>query len=705
MLIKNNKIYRNLQEQVLENQKTIQYMLEEEGALNQFGVKVVGTIPPEEDPPTPEQYKERTGEELQFGDAIARGVEGEYYIYIWTRGLFDRTDPFWLNVGQFPAPSTVEGPEGPQGPKGDTGERGSRWFANKDQPYNGVDSKQWDCALDTSTGDVYQLKKNNSDWELIGNIRGPKGEVGSTGPQGPIGPQGVPGPQGPIGPQGQFIEIKEELANTSQLPAPTAVPRSTAYLIPDSTGNNHVWLIGEDQDGLVWIDAGSFGGGGAKILVDGNEVPTVDGDSLPGKNPEMSTTATNPIFAGNNLYKYNYVSVTENMWYNNIKGEQINRTNKHDLGMTESEDIKFIRAELTPEFQSSYTSNKFALVLADDLKELIKNSVQKSTTQSVVYGTDGSGNPTFYKAVTTPTANAIVVRQSNGCIQVPTMPQANTDAVSKKYVDDTEDVLQAQIDGITPTIYDFGTATSGTITQEQLEEMKEKKFLAIIKRGNMYYQYSGELDQSGPGKTVTWTHIEYSTNRGDERFYGIYIFDRDGQTSASWQCSTSNCSICAPNYTFNSELSENTNPTYVATYSGNSMTSGFSRSSLTTLKSKLGIPTYYRHNVKMLASGSSAAGNQLFFSFISTQSTAYTLDTILAAVKKITSDYYTGCPYPASGIQNGSRLITGISWGSISGVGEGFYLCSMPNINTAPSFVSAPLSTFATLVDDVHELF
>lgn len=498
MLIKNNKIYRNLQEQVLENQKTIQYMLEEEGALNQFGVKVVGTITPEESLPTPEQYKERTGEDLQFGDAIAQGYEGKYLIHIWTRGLFDRTESFWLNVGQFPAPSTVEGPEGPQGPKGATGERGSRWFANKDKPYSGVDSQQWDCALDTSTGDVYQLKKNNSDWELIGNIRGPRGADGLTGPVGPVGPQGIPGPQGPEGPAGQFIELKGELSSTAQLPAPTAVPRSTAYLIPDDAGNNHVWLIGEDQDGLVWVDAGSFGGSGSKVTIDGKEVPIFDGASIPaGSYPEFALTDKGvPYFSKDPDYVNEVLHTNRELRYFNINNKSVTRDWKDTSFLTQGDDIKFVPAKRT---NTTYQSTKLTLELAPEIKEAISNSVQKSTVQSVVYGTDGDGNSTLYKAVTTPTGNSVVVRQSNGCIQVPSMPQADTDAVSKKYVDEhsggggSDDTFYYDVGMITPVDLDL---TVGYIvkkldqdTFDNLESYPVAIIRVEVKTGSGYDNY------------------------------------------------------------------------------------------------------------------------------------------------------------------------------------------------------------------------
>ena len=42
MLTIGNEEFRNLEEQVEKNKSDILYMLEEEGTLNQFGIKVVG---------------------------------------------------------------------------------------------------------------------------------------------------------------------------------------------------------------------------------------------------------------------------------------------------------------------------------------------------------------------------------------------------------------------------------------------------------------------------------------------------------------------------------------------------------------------------------------------------------------------------------------------------------------------------------------
>lgn len=58
MLKFGNKEFRNLQEQVKKNMDDIMFILQEEGVLNQFGVKVVGQEDSELDMPTVDDYKE-----------------------------------------------------------------------------------------------------------------------------------------------------------------------------------------------------------------------------------------------------------------------------------------------------------------------------------------------------------------------------------------------------------------------------------------------------------------------------------------------------------------------------------------------------------------------------------------------------------------------------------------------------------------------
>lgn len=205
------KVYRNLEEQVRKNQSDIQYILEEEGVLNQFGVKVVNQVDSDVDLPDPLTY------EGEYGDAILVGTTEPYDMYIFTRPFGTELGNQWFNIGQFPLP----GPQGLRGEKGEKGEKGDR---------------------------------------------GEKGETGAQGIQGPagqsvVGPQGPQGIQGPIGPKGdpgESFRIVGTLDDVSLLPAPTEETRSSAYLV-DIDGVNHLYVIVGEED-LTWFDAGPLEG-------------------------------------------------------------------------------------------------------------------------------------------------------------------------------------------------------------------------------------------------------------------------------------------------------------------------------------------------------------------------------------------------------------------------------------------------------------
>lgn len=306
MLIRDGKEYRNLEEQVRKNQEDIKYILEEQGVLNEFGIKVVGQIADASQ--LPSQY---TGE---FGDAFAVGTTTPYTLYIWTRAFSGQTQPFWFNIGMFPLPSTVPGPQGATGPQGPTGQRGSIWATGNTLPAV-VNYLVNDKFLNTANGDVYTLQynqsTNNKEWVRTGNIRGTQGIQGLTGATGATGPQGETGPQGPQGPKGGIAEIAGVLTSTDQLPAPGSVIPSTAYIITQN-GVNNLYIIVDDE----WFNAGAFasiqgpqgpagptgpqgpagvnGTNGTLITVGGEYVPTFDMDT------KADASSTNEAISGLN---------------------------------------------------------------------------------------------------------------------------------------------------------------------------------------------------------------------------------------------------------------------------------------------------------------------------------------------------------------------------------------------------------------------
>ena len=125
MLKFGNKEFRNLQEQVKKNMDDIMFILQEEGVLNEFGIKVVGQEQSVIDMPTVDNYKE-DNPDWEYGDAYAVGTEAPYELYILTRANGTHPDDYWFNIGEFPMPGPQgeEGPQGQDGPQGPTGPSG-----------------------------------------------------------------------------------------------------------------------------------------------------------------------------------------------------------------------------------------------------------------------------------------------------------------------------------------------------------------------------------------------------------------------------------------------------------------------------------------------------------------------------------------------------------------------------------------------------
>ena len=245
--------YRNLEEQVRKNQEDIKYILEEEGVLNQFGIKVVGQVSTAAELPDAITY------EGEYGDAFAVGTTTPYTLYIYTRAFSGEASPFWFNIGQFPAPSTVPGPAGPIGESGSDALVIDRIINSATIPNVGVTltanienfsrtPKIGDLftpvIVDLSTNISYmcvckvtQISGQNVTYMIISRsyqITGPQGAQGQAGTQGPQGTTGAQGPQGPQGPKGDAgpgFEILGIVAAENQLPDPATVPDNQAYLV------------------------------------------------------------------------------------------------------------------------------------------------------------------------------------------------------------------------------------------------------------------------------------------------------------------------------------------------------------------------------------------------------------------------------------------------------------------------------------------
>ena len=160
-----NKIYRNLQQQVKENMENIAELQE----MKLVGLDVKGIV---------SDYSNLPASATQ-GNIYAVGTSSPYELYVYNNSS-------WVDFGQFPK----AGPQGEQGPQGEPGRQGPRGLTGEQGPrgYTGAPGTPGRPGTDGHAGPK--------------GDKGDPGEPGEPGPQGPIGPEGPQGPMGPQGPKG-----------------------------------------------------------------------------------------------------------------------------------------------------------------------------------------------------------------------------------------------------------------------------------------------------------------------------------------------------------------------------------------------------------------------------------------------------------------------------------------------------------------------
>lgn len=251
-MIKDDTVYRNIQEQVLKNKTDIENILMSQQVLGKFGIKIVGYVETVGQLPEAESY---AGE---YGDAYAVGTATPYQYYVWTRPTSAITIAHWFYIGVFPQP----GPTGETGAIGATGPQGPAGAGMITQPVNptGITGYQVGQAwLNNETGDLFVLISGNPNyWKRTGSLigpQGPQGPQGLRGIQGPLGPQGPVGPQGPAGPG---IVILGQVESISALPDPTLIAAGRAYLVGTDAPYELYVIVGEEQSQHQWLNAGLY---------------------------------------------------------------------------------------------------------------------------------------------------------------------------------------------------------------------------------------------------------------------------------------------------------------------------------------------------------------------------------------------------------------------------------------------------------------
>ena len=482
-MIFDGKLYLNLEKQVQKNKEDIEYIINQEGALNQFGLRVVGQVETISDMPTIQAYKQ-SNPKWEYGDAFMVGAStaeatvvdvDNATLLVLTRANTVYPNDFWMNLGKFPKPGPV-GPQGPQGEQGIQGEHGLDVTSGAGLPT--TQPPQGTTYINATTGDVY--RRYNNIWQLIGNIKGATGSIGPAGPQGKTGPIGQTGATGPQGPRGIGVNILGTLTSTSQLPNPTTVGKDSAYIIP-ADGVNHLWVI-EGTDNLVWTDFGTAGlgekgdkgdtGVGIDTMTDldltyGNTTVTyntTDGININGQarftydggtTKDVPMKIDLPIVRGDGIKFYKYPGeekitvelIPEEVTYMVLGTSEIPQILA--LSSTGVEYYEF--GQLIPYGIAEYTTDNKLMAMTDNEEISDPNTdtvlvnkayanqhyVTKQTittaNRTFVYAYDSTGDKQFGMRMEAD-ANTIPFRGIGGRLQVGT-PVGVNDATTKAYVD------------------------------------------------------------------------------------------------------------------------------------------------------------------------------------------------------------------------------------------------------------------------------
>lgn len=286
----NNTLYRNLEEQVLENKQQIAKHWELDRVLADFGIQVIGRLvsadPYLTDPTYPDYY---IGE--NYGDAYIIGTDDtdSSSVYIWTRPNpnVGHTSPYWLYAGKL----SISGPEGPAGRSITNATLNSNYqleltFSDGSTlliPQSlkggdgspGADGKTPRITATQETGGV-RVRTYNGDGVLTGTTFVSNGQNGAS----------IVGPQGPAG---KGLNIIGTYTLVSQAPAASGQEMGDAFLLSDGSSTTLYVLTGTPGTPSTYQWQETTFGGGTSVTVGGQVQNTWDADT---KVSKITTTST-----------------------------------------------------------------------------------------------------------------------------------------------------------------------------------------------------------------------------------------------------------------------------------------------------------------------------------------------------------------------------------------------------------------------------
>ena len=437
-MIKDDKLYLNLEEQVQKNKEDITYLLTEGYATNLIGIKVQGQVNTPDDLPDPTQYLAVEGH--AYGDTYAVGTidNPPYEYYVFTRPFGPYLTDHWFNIGVFPGPSYVPGPIGPA-PNLTIGSVS----ATTGSPEASI----------TGTNPNYQLNlilKTGPQGPV-----GPQGLTGDTGPQGPQGPQGI---QGQKGDTGTLYQVAGALTATSQLPDPATVPTNTAYVVKiDSI--SYLYGIILNNGSPVWYNWGAFTQGAQGPQGEaGIGIDTLTKREATGTPTVQYNTTNGLTISGNETYTYT------------ADGGAQTHTSQYEV------DVPITPG---PGISISAKSDNTGIIITNSDHTKLDGKLDKKatvTTYAQAYAKKGDGTQSMVSITSSGAADTIIVRDGNGRASIAS-PAADANIANKAYVD-LADVKK--VDKKTTTGY-YAYTHDGT-TQGELKISQSNDASTLVQR-------------------------------------------------------------------------------------------------------------------------------------------------------------------------------------------------------------------------------
>ena len=164
----------------------------------------------------------------------------------------------------------LDGNDGVDGNRGRDGRNGAELLSGNIAPTS-TDGKNGDTYIDSNTGDVY--KKNNENWDKIGNIRGPQGLTGERGEKGERGDKGEKGADG----KSPSITVTDNGDGTHSITVRNPDGSESTTKIKDGKdGKTATITTTENPDGSYTITVTNPDGTSKETIVKNGKTPKVE---------------------------------------------------------------------------------------------------------------------------------------------------------------------------------------------------------------------------------------------------------------------------------------------------------------------------------------------------------------------------------------------------------------------------------------------